>query len=993
MKRSRLWLVFILALCAGWVQAQFTASGTVTDPDGNPLIGVTVVVKGTSLGTITDLDGKYMIEIPSSSATLEFSYLGFRSVEYAVSAGEDIVNVVMNEDVTRMEEVVVTGLATTVKRSNLGNSVASISATELTGITTQPTLDGALYGKFTGAEIRANSGAPGGGMSIRLRGVTSIFGDQQPLYIIDGVFLDNSTTTLGTNIVSEAASGGNTSTNQDDATNRIADIDPEDIESIEILKGASAAAIYGSRAAGGVVLITTKRGKSGKAVVSLRQSIGFSRPTKLLGVRDWDVEKVRTVFGDSEADRFQNNPYVDYEAELYDHTNLLSTTRLEVSGGSATTTYLLAGTYKNEDGIVNNTGYEKASVRLNLQHQFNDWLDINASSNYINSTADRGFFNNSNTNATVGYGLAFTRPWDVLQADETGTFPGLPRVGSNVLETVELVTNQEKVNRFIGGATLNARLFTNTTHNLKLAIRAGIDQYTLRTTAVFPRSISYFRSPTSLGGVSVNGNTVNSTATMSAALVHSWYMNESFSLRTSVGVTQADFDKNTVIGTATGLNGSQTNLDQAANIRVYQLRTPQHDKGFFAQAEANYEDKVIATVGITGDKSTNNGDANQLYYYPKANVAVNVHEFASWQGPTLNTLKLRAAYGEAGRFAMFNDRFNAYNGTLIGMNSGLITSVLLGNTEVGPERQTELEFGFDAGLFNSRVLVEFSYYIKSVDDLLLQQEVPTSTGYTRKVVNAGELENKGIEIGLNINAVNTRELNWSSGFKFWKNQSEITRLDVPAFNLGGFAASLGQYRIQQGESATQIVGTYNPDDCGTPDCSDLDPDGDGFRVYGDAEPDFNLSWNNFISWKNFELNFIWHWKNGGEGVNLSTLLYDLAGMTWDYDDIDLDPAGVMGNGDYRTSQWFAGNAGPWIEDSGYIRLREVGLYYLLPNEFLGSGTRFKIGVSGRNLINIFDYNSYDPEVSNFGGNVLANTIEVTPFPYAKQVNFHIKANF
>ena len=242
-------------------------------------------------------------------------------------------------------------------------------------------MDGALYGKFKGADIRSNSGAPGGGMSIKLRGVTSIFGDQQPLFILDGVFVDNSTVSLGTNIVSAAAGGGNTSTNQDDASNRIADIDPEDIESIEILKGASAAAIYGSRAAGGVVIITTKRGSQGKTKVSLSQVVGANRPIRLLGDRGWDEAKVLDVFGQADADLFKQNGVFDYEGELFDHNRIASTTRLSVSGGNAKTTFFVGGTYKNENGIVKNTGYEKTSLRLNLDHRMSDKIKLSLNSN------------------------------------------------------------------------------------------------------------------------------------------------------------------------------------------------------------------------------------------------------------------------------------------------------------------------------------------------------------------------------------------------------------------------------------------------------------------------------------------------------------------------------------------------------------------------------------------------------------------------------------
>jgi TonB-linked SusC/RagA family outer membrane protein len=974
--------------------AQFTVTGSVKDSQDEPLIGVSILVKGTATGTVTDFDGNFSLEVPSGNeATLEISYIGFAAVEQEVSSSNNNVSIVLADQATNLDEIVVTGLATSVKRSNLANAVASIDSKELTGVTSQSTMDGALYGKFKGAEIRSNSGAPGGGMSVKLRGVTSIRGDQQPLYIIDGIFLDNSSISLGTNVVSAAAGGGNTSTNQDDASNRIADIDPEDIETIEILKGASAAAIYGSRAAGGVVIITTKKGKAGQKNVTFSQTVGFARPISLLGTRDWDTEKVRSVFGDADADLFQQNGLIDYEKELFDNTPIRNTSRLEFSGGTNQTTYFVGGTYKNENGIVDNTGYEKVSARINLSHKFNDWLDISLSNNFINAIADRGFFNNSNSNTTIGYAMAFTKPWVDLFADADGNFPANPGVGSNVLETVSLITNRENINRYIGGGIVNLSLITNANNSLKLVFRGGTDRYTLRTTGIFPQQLSYFQDPTSLGGASISGSTVNSVTNIVTALIFTHYTDSGISFRTQVGVTQENFNQNTVVTTATGLNGSQTNIDQAANVSGFQNRVIQQDKGFFAQEEFNWNDRFIATVGIRGDKSSNNGDANKLYFYPKANAAVNLHNFDFWTADAISSLKARVAYGQAGRFANFIDRFNSLNGTLIGMNSGLQTSALRGNTQVGPERQSELEFGIDVGILNNKFTLDATYYIKEIDDLLLAAQVPSSTGFTSQIVNAGALQNQGIEIGINGAPIQTPNFSWDFTINWWKNTSEVTRLDIPAFNIGGFAASLGQFRIQEGQSATQIVGTLNPDDCQTGDCSDLDPDGDGFRVYGNAEADFNMAWRNQIKIKNFSLSFLWHWKQGGQGINLSTLLWDLGNLTWDYDDVTLDPAGVTPNGDYRKNSWFAGDTGPWIEDTGYIRLREVGAYYTIPKESLNGALNLTLGVSGRNLLNFFDYNSYDPEVSNFGGNVLANNVEVTPFPSSKIFNFHIKAEF
>ena len=990
-KHYYLFSLFLMLLLSGTVFSQVKITGKVTDTiSGEGLAGVNVVVKGTTNGTLTDIEGNFTIDA-NDGEVLTFSFIGFVTEEVTVASGTTNYEVALSEDITNLEEVVISGLATSVKRSNLANSIASVSAKQLTGITNQSNMDGALYGKFKGVDMQANSGAPGGGMSMRLRGVTSIFGDQQPLFIVDGVYMDNSSISMGNNIVSEAAGGGNPSTNQDDASNRIADIDPEDIANIEILKGASAAAIYGSRAAGGVVIITTKRGKAGQTDVSFAQTVGLRSPTRLLGMRDWDATEAEAIGGPDAAAAVSSGNLRDYEAEMFDHTRVSSTSRLSVSGGKGSSDYFFGATYKNEPGLVENTGYEKGSIRLNLGQKFTDWLDLYVTTNYVNSTSDRGFFNNGNANRAVGYAMAFTYPWEDLSPVD-GAYPQ-GGAGSNVLETIAITTNREEINRFIGGATSNVRIINGDRNQLKLVLQGGFDQYTLRTTSIFPQELSYFRDPSSLQGVSVSGSTVNTNYNLSSSLVHSMYLDNGLSFTTQLGNFMQDFYRNTVITTATGLNGSQTNLGQSTNVGTQQIIRPQQDKGFFAQEEVNFSDQIIATFGIRGDKSTNNGDANKLYYYPKASLAVNIHEFSFWSMTVVSNVKPRIAYGQSGRFSNFNDRFTLMNAQLIGGTSGLSPANLQGNAEVGPERQTEIEYGIDLGFLNNRIGLDFSMYNKSMDDVLLQVSTPTSSGFTRRVDNAAELENRGFELGIDAAVLQKKDLSWNTSLKVWKNTSEITKLDVEPFNTGGFAASLGTFRIQEGQSATQIVGTYDGSGFTRADSLAVDPELDGFKVYGDAAPDFQMSWYNAISYKNFDLTFLFHWKKGGDGINLSTLLYDLGGTTWDYDDITLDPEGVQTNGEYRPSQWFAGNTGPWIEDASYIRLREIGLFYTLPKDLIKGVRMIKIGVSGRNLINIFDYNSYDPEVSNFGNNVLANNVEVTPYPASKFINFHLNVNF
>lgn len=976
--------VILFLLCPSLLLSQEVLEGkTINEATGEVVPFVNVIEKGTSNGTTSDFEGNFSITVQSLPTTLVFSYLGFQNQEINVTTNSPII-VEFEESAAALDEVVVTGLASSTKRSNAANAVASVSAEKLAGTTVQSGLDGALSGKFNGAEIKSNSGAPGGGISMRLRGVTSIFGDQQPLFIVDGVYVDNSSIGLGNNIVSEAAGGGNPSTNQDDASNRIADIDPQDIESVEILKGASAAAIYGSRAAGGVVLITTKRGKLGRPKVSFSQVVGFRSPTQLLGLRDYTQEQITDLDG-------PNNPTLrDYEAELFDNTVVSSTTRFSTSGAKDKTDYFFGATHRNEPGLVDNTGYQKSSVRLNIGQRFNDWLDLYITSNYINSQSDRGFFNNGNANRTVGYALAFTYPWEDLSPVD-GIYPQ-GGAGSNVLETVALTRNREEVNRFIGSAKTNVKLLNTDNQNLKLVLEGGFDQYTLRTTSIFPSGLTYFRDPTSLGGVSISGSTVNTNYNLSAFLVHDLDFDNGLAFTTQAGSFLQDFNRNTVITIATGLNGSQTNLGQSTNVSTQQVIRPQRDKGFFVQEEINFKDQIIGTVGIRGDKSTNNGDANEMYYYPKANLAVNLHEFDFWSSQVISTFKPRVAYGEAGRFPNFNDRFSLMDAQFIGGSSGLSPANLRGNSNIGPERQKELEYGLDFALFDKRVDFSVSFYNKTIEDLLIQSQFPTSSGFTTLVINGGELENRGVELGLNAIVMQKEDFSWNASLKWWKNKSEVTSLDVPAFTNGGFAAALGTFLIQEGKSATQIVGTYDEDAYTAEEIARRDPEGDGFFVYGNAEPDFQMSWYNEISYKNFDFTFLWHYKKGGDNINLTTLLYDLAGTTWDYNDTGLDPSGQLSNGNYRASQAFV-NPEPLIEDAGYLKLREVGLFYTLPDGLIKYANNIKVGVSGRNLINIFDYNSYDPEVSNFGNNVLANNVEVTPYPMSKFVNFHLNVNF
>ncbi len=980
----RLFQLLMCLLAPLWLFAQVNVSGTVINNRDNPVEGASVRVRNSNLGTSTNANGKFSLTLPGEGGVLEISSIGLKSQTVAVSSSLSDLVVKMEEDVGNLEEVIITGLASSVRRANLAHAVGTISAKQLVGTTTQPTVDGALYGKFAGANISANSGAPGGGISVKLRGITSLVGNSQPLFIVDGVYYDNSSIQAGLNSVSKAAGQGSTDF-QDNPSNRVADLDPEDIDRIEILKGASTAAIYGARAAAGVVIVTTKKGKTGKPKIEIGQSIGWQMQLKELGQRQWDTTKVRAAYKQAGIDVYNANggKIYNYEEELYGNNGFMSNTRLSVSGGNDKTSYYAGFTYRDDEGIVKHTGYQKTSFRLNLDQKVTKFLDMALNANYVESDANRGFFNNDNTSTTLGVSFVATPSWVNLYPDANGNYPNNPLAPSNFIQTRDLITNNEKINRILLGGRGTLKIFDTEKHNIKLIALGGIDYYTLNTNGIFPAVLQFQKDGNGTNGASIRGTTVTRNSNISAIAVYDFKPGNDMKFTTQAGINALNVDLNTIVNTATQLIGTQTNIDQAGSLQAEQNRVISKDRGFFVQEEFSYRDILIATLGLRGDKSSRNGDADKLYYYPKASLAFNILPLTSWE--IVSQLKVRGAYGESGNFAPFGAIYTSLVPTNFNATTGSIVDVTRGADNLVPERQKELELGFDAGVLKNRIGLEFTWYNKDVEDLLLKVETASSSGFTNEWKNVAAIENKGVEIGINAVPVSNKDLRWSLQANWWKNKAKVTRLDVPAFNDGAFGATLGTYRIENGKSPTQLVGI------GDPAVDKVDPV-TNLAVYGDAEPDFNLSFSNNVTWKNFELSVLMHWKKGGENINLSTLLSDIFGTSPDYDKISQDPTGQKTNGAYRLAI-LGVTARPWIEDASYFRVREIGLSYTLPGKWFRDIARVKVGFSGRNLINVFDYNSYDPEVSNFGIDAISSNVEVTPFPSSKSFHFNVSATF
>ncbi|MBS1661551.1 MAG: SusC/RagA family TonB-linked outer membrane protein [Bacteroidetes bacterium] len=973
------WIILCLLPALAFSQNK-TISGNISDPSGHPIQGASIIIKQTSHGTVSDAEGNFTLSA-SARATIVISSAGFISQSFKADDWADNNRIVLKEDIAHLDEVVVTGLATTVKRRNLANAVATISSKELNGGAPAQTFDAALEGKISGASINANSGAPGGGISVKLRGTTSIFGNTQPLYVVDGVYVDNTSTSAGLNAVTAAAPGGAVTSTQDNPSSRIADLRAEDIENIEILKGASAAAIYGSKAAAGVIIITTKKGKAGRTKISVSQDIGAITARHLLGVRQYNADRAASRGADAADSARLRQDFLDaqaaghiynYEKEVYGNTGFARNTVLSVSGGTANTGVYFSASQKDEGGIVKNTGYRNSSLRLNIDHRINDNIKIGISTNYVNSSADRGLTGNDNVGASFGVALSSTPDFAQLHPDARGDYPANPFGTSNPLQTIAQMTNNESVNRFITGINLEALLQKNDKSNTRFIARGGVDFYNLSTTALFPGTLQ-FQAVNK--GTSIEGGTTNLNTNYTLSLVNTFTASDKLSFTTSAGLTQETGDYKNLINVATQVISGQSNVDQAGALNATELKQKYVNQGLFIQEEANINDLFSVTGGVRFDRSSNNGDVAKYYVYPKAGVSWNLTKMGILKDGIVDNLKLRVAYGQANNVPVYGSKFTSFGISNISGFPGLLIGSREGRADIKPERQAELETGIDISLLKGRLGFVFTYYNKTIQDFLLLNALPSSSGFFSQWLNAGDLRNRGVELGMTARPIQTKNLVWNTSVNFWLNRSKVTRLSIPSVPTGGFGTGFGTFQIQEGRSATQIVG--------------LDGSGNVVQL-GDAEPTFQMNtYNEITFFEKLSLRFLLHWKQGGRNVNLTQILNDLGGTSPDYDKVTNKQN--IPDGEYRAGL-AASDARPFVQNSGYVRLREIGLYYSFTHLPINYIKGLRVGVSLNNFFTATKYKGYDPEVSNFGTG-LSSGVDVDPYPSSKRADFHISLDF
>lgn len=993
--RSSLFSLLALALFSANAFAQNrVVTGRVTvEGSGEPIVAASVNVVGTTLGAYTDDQGRFTVSVPGAPATLRIRRIGYTQKVVDVPAGTSELNVSLVRDVLQLETQVVTGQATSVSSRNIANAVAVVTGEKLNRAPAQA-LDQALQGKVPGAVITSNSGAPGGGTQIQLRGVTSINANSSPLYVIDGVVVNNSAIQNGLNAISGAA-GGNFASTQDQQVNRIADINPQDIETIEVLKGASAGAIYGSRGSNGVIVITTKKGTAGKPIVGFTQRLGTQSLSNKLGSRcftsgaeyaDWlgDTAVVKVAADVALFDAATTKCH-DYEQELYGRKNLSYETDLSVRGGSANggTTYFVAGTVKHDAGIQVNTQYSKQSLRANVSQAVGSSLTFRVNSELLHTLTERSLSGNDNNGVAPYTIISSTPSFFNFQPDANGIYspnPYLP-TQTNLLQDASLIRTPENVYRLLGSAAADWGIFSTQKQSLNFTLLGGVDSYADQSKIYSPPQLFFEPLDDGLPGTVVNsqGNVV--TANLNGTLIHKFFASP-FTATTSIGLRQGRQNIQTTTATGRGLPPGITDVSSA--LQTFNNEFQQIDKSlsYFAQEEfLTLSERLLVTAGVNSERSSNNGDDRKFYAYPKFSASYNMPYLPS----LADNLKFRVAYGRAGNLPPYGFKYTAL---ITSTNDNVIggrPSLTLGLPNIRPETSTELEGGFDLAFLHSRAQLSVTQYQKKITDLILSAQVAQTTGFSTKIIQSGNaLVNNGTEIGLNLNVLQSDRLSWVSNTTFSRNRGKVTELSVPAFlTTGSFSTVYGSGRIEQGKSPTQVYVQIGCNIALTASgrCNDKK-----YGAFGDFQPDFQMGFGNDLDVGPVRFTSLLDWRKGGKVINLTNNYFDGSGL-------GADPA--LGDARFLA---YRGGLPVYAENGTFLKLREITVSYGLParlasNLFRGQATDVRLEFSGRNLKTWTNYTGLDPEVSNFGSQNIRQAQDVTPFPPSRQFFFSILANF
>jgi TonB-linked SusC/RagA family outer membrane protein len=983
-------------------------------------------------GATTDAAGNYSFtaSVKTGKYILNISSLGYKSVEKSISITSLTENfdndVQLKKDINSMDQIIVTGTSAGTTKKQLGSYISTIKAEDLNKGAASNVLQ-ALQGKTAGAQVSQNSGDPAGGLSVRLRGTSSINSGSDPLYIIDGVIMSNATNRVtntqntydGNNFIGTVGQS------------RMVDINPNDIERIEVLNGAAAAAIYGSRANAGVVQIFTKRGSSGAPVVSFSTSLMLSKlrksvevnqsPTKFGGPTDGPSAQTQdiltpTLLNSTNVTRYNYNDYIFRNATGTDNN-------LSVSGGKDKTKYFASLSYFNNQGIIKNTDFKRYSVRVNLDQAINNKLSMSVGLNYINSSSNEKpdgntFFSPLNSINIIG------NFHDLQTRDISNNIKAIGERGrANPVSVIEDIKQRQETNRLIASTSLKYKPFAGLTFDYTL----GIDQYGQDGNTYIPPFAYNVSTAFFGGGVSLdpalNGyaskaannffqinNELNGTYTKN--------INQNITSVTQVGYS-LQYEKNNyqmvqgrglvpLVTTVTGFATVINPIDDRSEFSV---------NGLYLQQNFKIKNKLFITAAIRRDGSTVFASNNRSQIYKKFSAGYVLSDNDWWTNSSISKFwdfaKLRVSYGESGNLTGIGaySRFNSYSPAPLVNKASLSSSFGLANTDMKPERQNEIEFGADFSFLKNKLNVTANIYNKKVTDLLFNRFIAPTTGYSSLLNNFGGLTNKGFELVINTTVIDKKDFKLEISEVFNRNRNKVTGIGA---GVVSFATNSGTpIALIEGQPAGIFYGTLFSRDNGgniikntangyltqergvqtspttfTPGrdpVTGLPTGGVVRQIIGDPNPDFTGSTILDASYKKLSLRMQFDYVQGGEVFNADWRTRQGVGNGKEAEKEQRGeyPRGYI-NSIYAIEEWR-------IDDGSFVKLRELALSYSLGK--IKGFSNLSFSIIGRNLKSWDKYKGYDPEVNAGGQSTLLRGIDFGAIPIPRTISFTISAKF
>ncbi|MDA3952934.1 MAG: SusC/RagA family TonB-linked outer membrane protein [Bacteroidales bacterium] len=1048
MKKLTIFLAFLLFVGFS-VQAQMQISGTVTGAeDGLSIPGVSVVVKdNTTIGTTTDMDGKYTITVPSNAQALLFSFVGLKAQEAAIN-GLSVIDIQMETEVLEMDAVVVTALGITREKKALGYSVQDVSGDEFTKAR-EANVVNSLSGKVPGVNITQSSGAVGASTRIELRGASSLTGNTQPLFIVDGIPVD------GTNYGSAYSGGGY------DLPNGVGDINPDDIATLSILKGPSAAALYGVRASNGVIVITTKTGKQGKnneIGVSFNSTTQFDNP---LVIPDFQnsygqgsskdyFEWIDGTAGDGGVDESWGPPldvgleFVQWDNYKYDggpspwvsepdnvknfyETGITTTNNLSFSNGDEKMSYRLSLGHMSQTGMIPNTDFTRVNISANASYNFTDKLKAGFNVSYSRSSSDNlasiGYTDENPVQQTIWGGRNVN--WEDLKDYENIPLSpvGTPSEGTPINWNTQFQNNPywalntnfntHNKDRVLGGVNLSYQL----TDYLTVIGKSVIDTWSQKNTVIRAYGTNSYPS-----GFYSETDRRYSETNSDILIMFNKEVSSDFDVSLNLGGNMMSRSYTRQYGEAPQLELPEvytlSNL-KSGSTPVNVGRTEESEiNSIYGQGAISYKNAVFLDFTGRNDWASVLPIDNNSFFYPSVNLGVIITDLLEMKSPILSFAKVRAGWSKVGGIGVLDpyqlEQTFQYRATPWGSTALLYNPDQLNNPNIKPEAKTATEFGLDLRFFNNRLRLDATYFSEVNTDLIVPVEVSATTGYITTIDNIGEMTNKGIEILLGITAVKTKDLTVGFDINYYKNENEVTDLGgQEALNLGG------QWNMDlQAREGLPWGVIYGPgfvrDDNGEIVHENGVPVKDEeYKILGNIQPDWRGGITMNVSYKGINLSTTLDGKFGGDiytmtttwgryaGVLEETLLGRESGIVgegvmWDdATDTYVTNNVVVSAKTYNTSAYDNAAAESSVFDASYVKWRQLVISYDLPTKWF-EGTPFQkasIGFVGRNLAILYKNAPHiDPE-SSFSSDNAQQGQEFGQLPSTRSLGFNININF